>query len=68
MANTPCGTVRVDPVLVDTARERLGDPDLSFAVLARVGICVLAGLPMPEALARAQSPRRGPKPKARTAA
>lgn len=62
MANTPTGAVRIDPALADAARERIGEPDLSFSVLARVGIGVLAGLPVHEALARAQT-RRGPKPR-----
>lgn len=66
MANTPAAGVRIDPALADAARERIGQPDLPFSVLARVAIGALAGLPLSEALARAQA-RRGPKPKVGTA-
>jgi hypothetical protein len=66
MANTPSAGVRIDPALADAARERLGRPDLPLAVLARTAIAHLAGVPVPEALAKAHT-RPGPKPKVQAA-
>jgi hypothetical protein len=63
MANTPSAGVRVDPAVAEAARARIGQPDLPLSVLARVGLLVLSGLSIAEALAKAQA-RPGPKPKA----
>lgn len=55
--------MRIAPELVDAARRGVGKPDVSLSVLVRAGLAVLAGLPVGEALATAQT-RPGPKPKA----
>jgi hypothetical protein len=55
--------MRIAPELVDAARRGVGEPDVSLSVLVRAGLAVLAGLPVREALAKAQA-RPGPKPKA----
>jgi hypothetical protein len=62
MPNTPSAGVRVDPALADAARARIGEPDLPLSVLARVGLLVLSGLSIADAVAKARA-RPGPKPK-----
>jgi hypothetical protein len=61
MAETPLRTVRV-PVPLESAARR-GAPELAaldFATLARVGLAVLAGMAVPEAI-KAVRTRPGPK-------
>ena len=61
--NTPLRTVRVSVPLESAARR--GAPGLAaldFATLARVGLAVLAGMSVPEAIEAART-RSGPKPK-----
>jgi hypothetical protein len=53
MAATPTLGLRLDPALMDAARERIGQPDLSATLLIRTGLGVLAGLPVDEALTQA---------------
>lgn len=63
MSNTRQMPVRVAPELEAAARS--GSPELAslpFATLARVGLAVLAGMSVPEALKAAHT-RPGPKPK-----
>ena len=63
MAETQHVGMRIPPELVDAARQGARAPDASLSVLVRAGLAMLAGLPVREALAKAQT-RPGPKPKA----
>jgi len=63
MAETPLRTVRVPAPLESAARRTPELAALDFATLARVGLAVLSGMSVPEAI-KAMRTRTGPKPKA----
>jgi hypothetical protein len=67
VANTPHAGFRIPLELIDAARQGAGAPDAPVSQLVRAGLAVLAGLPVPEALAKAHT-RPGPKPKGQAAA
>jgi hypothetical protein len=68
MAETPLRTVRVPAWLESDARSARPDlAALDFATLARVGLAVLAGMTVPQAI-KAQRTRPGPKPREGAAA
>jgi hypothetical protein len=60
MAETPLRTVRVPAPLESAARRTPELAALDFATLARVGLAVLAGMAVPEAI-KAVRTRPGPK-------
>jgi hypothetical protein len=68
MAETPLRTVRVPVPLESAARKAAPElAALDFATLARVGLAVLAGMKVPEAITAVRT-RPGPKPREGAAA
>ena len=60
--DTPKVTVRVPPELEEAARRQPGLEDVDLSTLVRVGLLVLAGVAVAEAIRKAGG-KPGPKPR-----